>query len=92
MGCGAYKFVKYATDQYIEFAAFDKFFLGKPKIAKAFLRIVNPDTAIAQLENGELDLLMGENPGQYSQHRDPQGQESGQPGGHVRLQPRAPRG
>ena len=60
VGCGAYKFVKYATDQYIEFARFDKFFLGRPKIAKAFLRIVNPDTAIAQLENGELDLVLGE--------------------------------
>ncbi len=60
VGCGPYKFVKYATDQYIEFTRFDDYFLGKPNIKKAFLRIVNPDTAIAQLENGELDLVIGQ--------------------------------
>jgi peptide/nickel transport system substrate-binding protein len=60
VGCGPYKFVKYATDQYIEFVRFDDYFLGKPNIKKAFLRIVNPDTAIAQLERGELDLVIGQ--------------------------------
>jgi peptide/nickel transport system substrate-binding protein len=60
VGCGPYKFVKYATDQYIEFARFDDYFMGKPNIKKVFLRIVNPDTAVAQLENGELDLVIGQ--------------------------------
>ena len=60
VGCGPYKFVKYATDQYVEFVRFDKYYLGTPKIERAFLRIVSPDTAIAQLERGELDLVIGQ--------------------------------
>ena len=60
VGCGPYQFVKYATDQYVEFARFDKYFLGSPKIKQVFLSIVNPDTAIAQLERGELDLVIGQ--------------------------------
>ncbi|MBU1742957.1 MAG: ABC transporter substrate-binding protein, partial [Proteobacteria bacterium] len=34
--------------------------LGTPNIERAFVRIVSPDTAIAQLERGELDLVLGE--------------------------------
>jgi peptide/nickel transport system substrate-binding protein len=60
VGCGPYKFVKYATDQYIEFTRFDRYYLGRPKIERAFIRIVSPDTAIAQLERGELDLVLGQ--------------------------------
>ena len=60
VGCGPYKFVKYATDQYIEFTRFDQYYLGRPKIERAFISIVNPDTAIAQLERGELDLVLGQ--------------------------------
>ena len=60
VGCGPYKFVKYATDQYIEFTRFDQYYLGRPKIERAFISIVSPDTAIAQLERGELDLVLGQ--------------------------------
>jgi peptide/nickel transport system substrate-binding protein len=60
VGCGPYKFIQYATDQYIEFTRFDQYYLGKPKIERAFIRIVSPDTAIAQLERGELDLVLGQ--------------------------------
>jgi len=60
VGCGTYRFVKYATDQYIEFTRFDKYFLGAPKIERAFIRIVSPDTAVAQLERGELDMVLGQ--------------------------------
>jgi peptide/nickel transport system substrate-binding protein len=60
VGCGPYKFTKYATDQYIEFSRFDRYYLGKPKIERVFIRIVSPDTAIAQLERGELDLVLGQ--------------------------------
>ncbi|MEW6262730.1 MAG: ABC transporter substrate-binding protein [Thermodesulfobacteriota bacterium] len=60
VGCGPYRFVKYATDQYIEMTRFDKYFLGAPKIERAFIQIVSPDTAIAKLERGELDLVLGE--------------------------------
>jgi len=60
VGNGPYKFVKYATDQYIELARFDRYFLGQPKIERAFIKIVSPDTAIAQMERGELDMVGGE--------------------------------
>ncbi len=60
VGCGPYRFVKYAADQYVEFVGFDKYFQGAPKIKRAFIRIVSPDTAIAQLERGELDLVLGQ--------------------------------
>lgn len=60
VGNGPYKFVKYATDQYVEFTRFDKYYLGKPNIKKVYLRIVSPDTAIAQLGRGELDLIIGQ--------------------------------
>jgi peptide/nickel transport system substrate-binding protein len=60
VGCGPYRFVKHATDQYIELARFDKYFLGAPKIERAFIRIVSPDAAIAQMERGELDLVLGQ--------------------------------
>lgn len=60
VGCGPYRFVKHATDQYLEMTRFDDFFLGAPKIKRAFIQIVSPDTAIAQLERGELDLVLGE--------------------------------
>ncbi len=60
VGCGPYKFVKYATDQYVEFTRFDEYYLGAPHIEKAFIRIISPDTAIAQLERGEMDLVLGQ--------------------------------
>jgi len=60
VGCGPYKFVKYATDQYVEFTRFDEYYLGNPNIERAFIRIVSPDTAIAQLERGEMDLVLGQ--------------------------------
>jgi peptide/nickel transport system substrate-binding protein len=60
VGCGPYKFTKYATDQYVEFSRFDRYYLGRPKVERVFIRIVSPDTAIAQLERGELDLVLGQ--------------------------------
>lgn len=60
VGSGPYKFVKFATDQYVEFTRNDKYFLGAPKIERVFIRIVSPDTAIAQLERGELDMVLGQ--------------------------------
>ena len=60
VGCGPYRFVKHATDQYIEMVRNDAYFLGTPKIEKVFLQIMSPDSAIAQLERGELDVVLGE--------------------------------
>jgi peptide/nickel transport system substrate-binding protein len=59
VGNGAFKFVKYATDQYIEYARNDNYYLGKPKLERLFLRIMPATTAVAALEKGEIDLTAG---------------------------------
>lgn len=59
VGSGPFKFVKYATDQYIELERNDDYYLGKPKLEKVFIRIMKPTTAVAALEKGELDLTAG---------------------------------
>jgi peptide/nickel transport system substrate-binding protein len=59
VGNGPYKFVRYETDRFVEFTANKDFYLGAPKIEKVYIMIVNPDTAVAQLEKGELDMLGG---------------------------------
>jgi peptide/nickel transport system substrate-binding protein len=56
-GTGPYKFVKYVTDQYIEFERYDGFFLGQPKIKKIILRFAPIDTGMAMLQSGEVDLV-----------------------------------
>ncbi|MGG1573534.1 ABC transporter substrate-binding protein [Fictibacillus sp. NRS-1165] len=55
IGTGPLKFVKYETDQYVEYAANEKYFQGKPQFKKAILRIMTPDLALAGFEAGEVD-------------------------------------
>ena len=40
MGSGAYKFVKYVPDQYIEFEANPDYYFGKPKIDRVVLNLI----------------------------------------------------
>lgn len=56
VGNGPFKFVQYATDQYVELARNDDYYLGKPKVDKIFVRIVTPATTVAELEKGTIDL------------------------------------
>ena len=56
-GTGPYRFVKYVTDQYIEFERFDDYFLGAPKIERLIVRFAPIDTGMAMLQSGELDLV-----------------------------------
>ena len=53
---GAFSFVKYEVDQYLEVARNDTYFGAAPALDRMFLKIVTPDVAIAQLETGEIDL------------------------------------
>jgi peptide/nickel transport system substrate-binding protein len=57
VGSGAYQFVQYAPDQFIELKANPNFYLGAPKIEKLFIRLPQPQVAIAQLEKGEVDFV-----------------------------------
>ena len=56
-GTGPYKFIKYVTDQYIEFERFDDYFDGAPKIERLILRFAPIDTGMAMLQSKELDLV-----------------------------------
>lgn len=57
VGAGAYQFVTYATDQYVELTANPNYFAGKPAVDRIFMTILTPDVAVAQLQRGELDLM-----------------------------------
>jgi peptide/nickel transport system substrate-binding protein len=53
---GAYKFVKYQKDQFVELVANDEYYLGKPETKKIFVKIMPAPNLVAQLQTGELDM------------------------------------
>jgi peptide/nickel transport system substrate-binding protein len=56
---GVFRFVRYETDQYLEMERNDGYGGGaKAKLDRVFLKIVKPDVSLAQLEKGELDLMI----------------------------------
>jgi peptide/nickel transport system substrate-binding protein len=57
VGSGPYKFVEYVADQYVSFEANESFYLGAPKISKAFIRLAEPATQLAQFESGEVHIV-----------------------------------
>jgi peptide/nickel transport system substrate-binding protein len=56
VGDGPWKFVKYQTDQYIEYTRNDDYYRGKPHLDQLFVKIITPATMVAQLEKGEVDI------------------------------------
>jgi len=57
VGAGPFKFVRYETDQFIEYEANEDYYLGAPHLDKLIVKIINPSTMVAQLEKGELDMV-----------------------------------
>jgi ABC-type transport system substrate-binding protein len=57
VGAGPYKFVTYETDQYVELAANETFWGEAPAVPKIFMRILLPESAVAELEAGNVDLI-----------------------------------
>jgi len=57
IGTGPYQFVKFATDQYIEYKRNDNYWGGKVGPEKLFMKISSPEVAMVMMEKGELDLL-----------------------------------
>lgn len=53
---GAFKFVKYQKDQYVELAANKDYYMGAPKVEKLFIKIMPAPNLVAQLQTGELDF------------------------------------
>ncbi|MDF2628051.1 MAG: oligopeptide-binding protein AppA [Symbiobacteriaceae bacterium] len=61
---GPFKLVQYVTDQHVELAPNENYFLGKPKLNKLFYKIVGQATFSAALEKGEIDLAAGNGVGE----------------------------
>ena len=66
IGSGPFKLVTFTPDQALEFDANADYHKGAPKIGKLFFKLgVNPDTAAAQLESGELDMVFDLKPSDF---------------------------
>jgi len=55
---GAFSFVKYVNSQYVEYRANPKFFLGAPKLATLYLKVVPPTSMLSELRDGEIDATL----------------------------------
>ena len=56
---GAFKFGKYETDQYLQIDRNDNYTGGpKAKLDRIFFKILTADVALAQMDRGELDLMI----------------------------------
>ncbi|WP_075618726.1 ABC transporter substrate-binding protein [Paenisporosarcina indica] len=53
---GAFKFVKYEKDQFVELAANKDYYLGTPELEKLFIKIMPAPNLVGQLQTGELDF------------------------------------
>jgi peptide/nickel transport system substrate-binding protein len=58
VSAGAFQFVQYQTDQYAELKRNDSYGGGKAKLDRLFFKILTVDAALAQMERGELDLMI----------------------------------
>ena len=56
-GAGAYTFVRYESDQFVELEVNPNYWGEKPAVDRLFLRIVQAEIAVAELEAGNLDLI-----------------------------------
>jgi len=71
IGTGPYKVVQWARGDRIELVANDKYFLGKPAIAKVVFRLVPDENTIAtEMRTHELDWFVGATPRMYPQLKD----------------------
>lgn len=56
---GPYKFVTYKTNDHVEYAANEDYYLGKPKISKIFIRIMNGTNLVTALKSGDIHMVAG---------------------------------
>ncbi len=61
VGTGPYTFVKYVPDQYVQLQANPNYFKGAPQIQTMYFKLVKPEVAVAQVESGDLDLVLDAN-------------------------------
>src|SRR5262249_25221970 len=58
IGTGPFTVKQIVPDQFIEFDANPDYYGGRPKLDTLFYKQVNTDTALAQLESGDLDVAL----------------------------------
>jgi peptide/nickel transport system substrate-binding protein len=58
IGTGPFKLKEIVPDQYISFEANPDYYLGRPKLDTVFYKQLKNETALAQLESGELDIAL----------------------------------
>jgi peptide/nickel transport system substrate-binding protein len=58
MSAGAFQFVQYQTDQYAELKRNDSYGGTRAKLDRIFFKVLAVDAALAQMERGELDLMI----------------------------------
>jgi len=58
IGTGPFTVKAIVPDQYVEFDANPDYYGGRPKLDSIFYKAVKTDTALAQLESGELDVAL----------------------------------
>ena len=54
---GAFRFVRYETDQFLEMERNPEYFGSPPPLDRIFMRILTPEVGQAQLETGEINLM-----------------------------------
>lgn len=66
IGSGPYKLVSFTPDVGIEYAAHEAYHKGAPKIPQVIFKLgVDPATAAAQIQSGELDMAIEMSPGDF---------------------------
>lgn len=58
VGSGPYKVVVFEPTQYVELVRNDDYFLSMPKTENLIVKMVTVDTQMAELEKGEVDILL----------------------------------
>ncbi|RXZ81912.1 oligopeptide-binding protein AppA [Paenibacillaceae bacterium] len=59
---GAFKFVKYEKDQFVQLAANEAYYQGKPKLANVYIKVLTVPNLVAQLQSGEIQMTSGGSP------------------------------
>jgi peptide/nickel transport system substrate-binding protein len=58
VSAGAFKFVSYEADQFLELERNETYWGDPPPLDRIFMRILQTDVSLAQLETGELDIAV----------------------------------
>lgn len=68
VGTGPYKIVRWIHGDQIEYVANDRYFLGKPQIARVALHYIpDENTVVNEMRTGEIDWFAGASPRVYPQ-------------------------